>query len=228
VFAVSGWYFVHTQRTHGKMVLTSFDNILAPWFAPIASTSYFDRREGNFFYGWTNDIHVSPYYPTGMLPVSYFWPPLVASTFVDYYSFGFAGRNPPVEICNTRPVPPRAVALSRYAIMGGTWIALTTIVAWLVVAFAAWRSKNAGYLLLLLVPLIALLGQLHFAVKFAIDAQGPVKGAYMQFAAIPLYGLFGLAATWGWKRGWPLKLAVVLHALALSAVAAYCFCARLG
>jgi hypothetical protein len=66
---------------------------------------------------------------------------------------------------------------------------------------AAWRRKNVEASSLLLVPLIALLGQLHFAVKFAIDAQGPIKGAYMQFAAIPLYGLFGVAATWGWKKG---------------------------
>jgi hypothetical protein len=153
---------------------------------------------------------------------------MVASTFIDYYSFGFAGRDPPVEIYNTRPVPVRAARLSSFAVMGGTWIALTTVVAWLVVAFTAWRSRNAATLLLLTVPLLALLGQLHFAVKYGIDAQGPVKGAYMQFAALPLYGLFGLAATWGWKRNWPGKLATVLHALAFATLAIYCLYARLG
>jgi hypothetical protein len=112
--------------------------------------------------------------------------------------------------------------------MGGTWIALTTIISWLVVAFAAWRSKDVAILLVVLVPLVALLGQLHFAIKFAIDAQGPVKGAYMQFAAAPLYALFGIAATWGWKRGWGEKLAVVFHAVAFATVAIYCLYARLG
>ncbi len=228
VFAISGWLLVHNQRTYGKLFVSGFDGTAATWYAPIAGTSYLDRRKSDFFYGWTSDIYVTPYYPTGVMPVSYFWPPLVASTFVDYYNFGFAGRTPPTETYNTRPVPLRAAALSSYAVVGGTWIALTTMVAWWVVAFAAWRSRNAGNLLLLLVPLIALLGQIHFAQKFAVDIQGPIKGAYMQFAAIPLYGLFGLAATWGWKRGWPEKLAIVLHAAALATVTVYCLNARLG
>jgi len=227
-FAVSGWYLAHNQRTHGKIVLSGFDGLDAPWFASIASTSYFARRNADFFLGWTNGIYDSPYYPNGVRPVSYFWPPLVASTFVDYYSFGFAGRTPPVTIYNTHPVPLRAAALSSHAVMGGTWMALTTMVAWLIAASATWRSKHAGNLVLLLVPLVALLGQLHFAVKFAVDAQGPVKGTYMQFAAIPLYGLFGLAATWGWKRGWSGKLVSALHAMAFAAVAVYCIFARLG
>ena len=226
--AVCGWYFAHNQRTYGKIAPSGFDGLDAPWFAPIANTSYFDRRGGNFFYGWTNDIYESPYFPTGMIPKSYFWPPFVASTFVDYYSFGFAQRTLPAEDHNARPVPVRAAMLSSYAVMGGTWIALTTMVSWLVAAFAVWRSKNTGNLLLLLLPLLALLGQVHFAVKFAIDAEGPIKGAYMQFAAIPLYGLFGLAATWGWKRGWPWKLAIAIHALAFATVAVYCLYARLG
>ena len=204
--AVSGWYLAHNQRTHGKVFLSGFDGIDAHWLAPLANTPYMDRRKANFFYGWTNDIYASPYCPTGVMPESYFWTPLVASTFVDYYSFGFAQRTPPVESYNSRPVPVRAATLSSFAVVGGTWIAITTMIAWLVAAVAVWRSKNVGHLLILLVPLTALLGQLHFAVKFAIDAQGPVKGAYMQFAAAPLYALFGIAATWGWKgagaRSW--------------------------
>jgi hypothetical protein len=227
-FAVSGWYFAHNQRTHGKMFLSGFDGLDAPWLASLANLSYVDRRKAKFFYGWTNDIYASPYCPTGVMPESYFWTPLVASTFVDYYSFGFAQRTPPVESYNSRPVPVKAAALSSFAVMGGTWIAIATMLAWLVAAFSVWRSKNVGHLLILLVPLMALLGQLHFAVKFAIDAQGPIKGAYIQFAALPLYGLFGLAATWGWRRGWPGKLAIVLHAVAFATVAIYCLYARLA
>lgn len=228
VLAVSGWIFVHNQRTNGKMFVTGYDGPAASWYAHLAGTPYLDRRKSDFFYGWTSDIYDSPYYPTGMLPTSYFWPPLVASTFIDYYSFGFAGNTPPVEIHNTRPVPVGAATLSSFAVMGGTWIALTTVVAWLGVAFTAWRSRNAATVLLLFVPLIALLGQLHFAVKYGIDAQGPVKGAYMQFASLSLYGLFGLASTWGWKRNWPGKLFTVIHALAFFTVAVYCLYARLG
>jgi hypothetical protein len=102
------------------------------------------------------------------------------------------------------------------------------MIAWLVAALAVLRSKNVGSLLILLVPLIALLGQLHFAVKFAIDAQGAINGAYIQFAAIPLYGLFGLAATRGWKRGLPGKLSIAFHTVAFATVAIYCLYARLG
>jgi hypothetical protein len=127
-----------------------------------------------------------------------------------------------------RPVPVRAAALSSYATVGGTWIAFVTLVAWFIAARGTWKSRDAGRFLLLLLPLLALLGQLHFAVKFAIDAQGPIKGAYMQFAAAPLCGLFGVAAVWAWKRGWTGKLAVAMHALALATVTAYCCYARLG
>jgi len=226
--ATSGWLLAHNQRVNGKMILSGFDGPAAPYVAGLAGTSYFHRRHGDFFYGWTSDIYETPYFPTGVMPVSYFWPPLVASTFADYYAFGFAGRTPPVEIYNTHPVPRRAAALSSFAVMGGAWISLVTILAWVVAAVATLRSKNVGALLSLLVPLTALLGQLHFAVKFAVDIQGPIKGAYMQFAAIPLYALFGLAATWGRKRGWPGKLAIAVNALAFTAVAIYCFVARLG
>ena len=65
------------------------------------------------------------------------------------------------------------------------------------------------------------------------DGQRPQPGqqpapASAPAAAIPLYGLFGLAATWGWKRGWPYKLAIGVHASAFAAVAIYCLYARLA
>jgi hypothetical protein len=227
-FAISAPHLVHNYHVHGKAIVTGFDGESKSWYAPIATKAYLERRQPSFYYGWTNDIYEAPYFPTGIVPVSYFWPPLIASTFVDYYSFGFAQHTPPAETINTRPVPRSAVTLSSFSMMGGTWIAVATLVAWLVVAFCALRTRNLEHLLCVLLPLIAVAGQLQFAVKFAIDAQGPIKGAYLQFAALPLCGLFGLAATWGWRRGWPERLAGVGHGLALLMVALYCLYARLA
>jgi hypothetical protein len=55
---------------------------------------------------------------------------------------------------------------------------------------------------LLIIPLLVLLGQMHFATKYPNDSFGPIKGAYMQFVTPILCGLFGLAVAWMWRRIW--------------------------
>jgi hypothetical protein len=73
---------------------------------------------------------------------------------------------------------------------------------------------------LLLVPALALAGQATFALTVANDAEGLIKGAYLQFAAAPLCALFGLAVAWAWPRraGRPVAL---LALAALAGVAWY-------
>lgn len=230
VLAVSGWLFVYNQRANGKMFVTGFEGPDAAYFAPIEHVPYLERRKPNFFYGWSNAIYSSPYWPAAVEPTSYFWPPLVASTFVDYYSYHFAGNKQPTEIKNARDVPLRASQASGYSALGGTWIAAVTVIAWLATALVVFRRREAAALPLLFVPLVALAGQLHFAVKYAVDAQGPIKGLYMQFAAVPLYGLFGLGATWPLRlrRGWVGWVLLLPSLAALLPVTAYVLIARLG
>ena len=54
-----------------------------------------------------------------------------------------------------------------------------------------------------------MLGHIHFATKYPNDDFGPIKGAYIQFVAPVLCGLFGLAVAWMWRRVWARAGAVV-------------------
>jgi hypothetical protein len=79
----------------------------------------------------------------------------------------------------------------------------------------------------LLVPLLTILFQLHFAVKYPHDGYGVIKSAYIQFGAVPLFAMFGLSVDWALGRRWRwLVLAALLSGL--GAVAAYTFCCRTG
>ena len=78
------------------------------------------------------------------------------------------------------------------------------MIAWLGGERALWRRRDDGEpdprFALLLAPLGALLGQLHFATKYPNDTFGPIKGAYLQFVAPVLCALFGLGVAWMWRR----------------------------
>ena len=74
-------------------------------------------------------------------------------------------------------------------------------------------------------PALGLLGQIHFATKYANDTFGPIKGTYLQFAAPIVCGLFGLSVSWMWQRPWA-RIGAVLAIAALCSVAAYTGYAR--
>jgi hypothetical protein len=116
--------------------------------------------------------------------------------------------------------------LSIGSVIGGASIALVTVVAWFVAWVTAWRRKEVVRPLFLCVPLVAMLGQMHFGIQYPIDIVGPIKGVYMQFASPSLYALFGLAVAWLWKRPWARPLSVV-QLIALAAVSAYTIYCRL-
>ena len=90
------------------------------------------------------------------------------------------------------------------SVMAGTLIALVTAIAWLGAARVLWRRRDDGEpdprFALLLAPLGALIGQLHFATKYPNDNFGPIKGAYLQFVAPVLCALFGVGVAWMWRR----------------------------
>lgn len=227
LLATSGWYFARNQRLYGKPILSGFDGVDGPPPARIENLPYLDKRPLAFFIGWTNDVFRSPYYPSGIQPRSRFWPVLVTSTFVDYYNYAFIRPDPQSPLkANGRPIRVRSLGYARASAMGGALIALTTVVAWVIGAARVIRARDAARLLLCIAPGFALLGQLHFAVRYPVDTQGPTKGLYMQFASAPLLAIFGLAVAWLAGKRWTRPL-LVLEALAVAAVAAYTIYARL-
>ena len=179
------------------------------------NTPYLSRR-GLDFLGWDWRIFQNPYHPTA-LPG--FFPVLVASTFTDNLNHGFSGLPPerPREMTvNGRPMTRPLMWLARLAMAGGTLIFIGTFAAWLLSVRRVIRDEKWDLLSLLIVPLLATLLAMAFAVKYPYDNHGVIKSAYVQFAAPPLYAMFGLAA-----ERWPALWA------GLALVAAYSFYCRL-
>ena len=160
--------------------------------------------------------------PTGLKPNPRFFPVLIATTFNDYYIYGYSGGG---RYGRRNWVSAAGVALGCLSVAGGTLIALVTTMAWFGAVRRLWRRRPDGEpdprFALLLVPLIGLLGQLHFAVKYPNDNFGPIKGAYFQFVAPVLCAMFGVGVAWMWRRGrrlWRAGAVVALGGLALVAV----------
>jgi hypothetical protein len=216
-------------RTHGDTghwFATGYDG--AAWgqkrLASLAKTSYWKRRPLDYVYGLGGGrVLREPYVVRQGRCDPHFLPVLLATTFADYYDFGFA----PAErltsgadavLTSHASLSPRAVRLMRGSVEAGLLLAVAMLCAVPGVLVAIWRRRDIGALLLLVVPALALLGQLDFAVRYPYDDQGPVKGLYMMFAAAPLFGLTGLAFDRLVRRpvGVPLALALA-GALALIA-----------
>ena len=65
-----------------------------------------------------------------MVPKSYFWPVAIATTFVDYYGYGFVrGPDGDAEVINGRAMRPAAVFLARASTTAGVVVAVSTAVA---------------------------------------------------------------------------------------------------
>jgi peptidoglycan/LPS O-acetylase OafA/YrhL len=120
------------------------------------------------------------------------------------------------------------------SVMAGTALALIAVIAWFGVVRALWRRREDDgepdpRFVLLLAPLGALLAQMHFATKYPNDNFGPIKGAYLQFAAPVMCALFGVGVAWMWRRRarrrWRVAAIAAVGALVL--VAAYSIHARL-
>lgn len=192
-------YAAHNLQRVGKPFLTSLD--LPGWEAP-PKTPYLDRRTLGYLTYWSADIYGLPFYGSGTHPHARFWPVVIVSAFVDYYHHNFArpsiGRGD--MIVNNKAFDSRSLPWAVGSAVGGTGIALAVVIAWLAAFGWLWRIADYGRLTILLVPLMAVLGQLHFAISLPFDNWGVVKGLYMQFGCSPLYALTGVAAAWLWIR----------------------------
>jgi len=219
--AVTAPFFVNNEVRYGQAAPSAYEGFLARNQAPFEAVPYLQRRPLGFFVGWDPRIFIHALAPTGTKPQPRFWPVLIASTFNDYYVFSYSGGG---GYGRQRWVSAAGVTLGCLSVVGGTVIALVTLVAWFGAARALWRRRDGDpdpRFALLLAPLGALIGQLHFAIKYPNDNFGPIKGAYLQFIAPVLCALFGFGVAWMWRRGgrgWRAAAVTSLCALALVAV----------
>jgi 4-amino-4-deoxy-L-arabinose transferase-like glycosyltransferase len=227
-FAISGWHYVRHRVLYGKFVLVGYDQFVE--VDPVFRIPYLDRRTFGFVGYWDDAIYDQPFWPSGIQPHSRFWPVLVATTFSDYYNFAFvAPPKPgvPAVVINRRPMAASAILPARLSVMGGTALAFLAAAAWFVAARRLWRRGDDGRLVLLLAGGLAILGQLHFAIRFPTDTVGPVKGAYLQFAAPVLSALTGIAIAWLWARRGLARVLALGAMVAIAMVASYPIYARL-
>jgi hypothetical protein len=205
-------------RDFGKPFVVSFDlPTQQAHFARFKEVPYLFRRPVGFFLGWDPVIFVSPYAhaTTGRYPT--FFPTLVASTFVDYWGYGFCGAFGP-------SVPPRVLRASGRAAAGGTVIFAATVLAWCAAVRPVFRRRDWGGLVMLAAPMLALVSAMHYAIAYPMDQFGQVKGVYVQFASAPLYGVFGLAVAWARerRRRWPLLALLLASLWSIAAYTLFC------
>jgi 4-amino-4-deoxy-L-arabinose transferase-like glycosyltransferase len=228
--AISGWFFARNYRLYGMASPTGFDGWAKPVVVDFMKAPFLDRRTLGYFVNFDTAVFNDPYYPTSSLPYAYFPSLLVATTFSDYFNFFFGAAMPgePLETKNHRPMRASSFELSLWSVRGGAILAVLAIAAWLVAVRRMWRRPDDARLVLLLIPLLAVLGQLTFAIKYPNDTYGPVKGAYLQFGMPPVFALVGLATAWAWQRGRRRWRALAVAAIAAQlAVATYSLQCRL-
>jgi hypothetical protein len=225
--AVAGPWFVRNLALYGRAAPSAYEGSLKRNQAPYEAMPYFDRRPLGFYLAWNLGIYTHPLYPAGIKPDARFFPVLLASTFNDYYVYSYSGGG---RYRTDRSVSAAAVTLGCLSVGAGTAIALVTVLAWFGAAQTLWRRREDDEpdprFALLLAPLGALIGQIHFATKYPNDNFGPIKGAYLQFVAPILCALFGVGVAWMWRRRRAWRVAAVTAMGCVALVAAYSLHAR--
>ncbi len=217
--------------TTGKLFPTTYDTgpVERQRYARVQDVPYLARRPLLYLFGLgSGSFLLSPYFPNDSLPDARFFPVLTATAFGDYYNFNYAGPPKPGEpsqLVNVRQMSLRALGFMRASVAGGVLISITVFMALLAAGLALWAKRAIGLLVVAVVPALAVLGQLHFAIKFPFDSDGPVKAHYVQFGAPALFALFGVAVVWLWQRP-RLRTLAVAEVGALVLVAAYTLYAR--
>jgi hypothetical protein len=229
--AIAAPWFVRNLVLYGQASPSAYEGSVRRSQSIYDGTPYLDRRPIGFFVGWNLGVYTHPLYPTGLRPNPRFFPVLLATTFNDYYAFSYSGGGRYVGGRTDRTVSPAAMTLGCLSVGAGTAIALVTVIAWFAAVRALWRRREDGEpdprFALLLAPLVALIGQIHFATKYPNDNFGPIKGAYLQFVAPILCALFGAGVAWMWRRArWRWRVPALVAIGCVGLVAAYSAHAR--
>jgi hypothetical protein len=230
--SVCGWYYARNVRAYGQPFITSFDIPSQSGLATeVEKLPFFDRRTLGYLFDWDATVYEFPYGRPGIGSPPRFLAVSIASTFVDFWDYGFQGYKKPWQIKPGREqrshTDIKVMTLARAAVWGGTVIFVATAVAWFAAFFRLLRDRDIGRLALLLIPLLTVLASLRFTIKYPLDGIGVVKAIYMTFGAAPAYALFGVAAGWAQRKRylWPILASLVV---ALWLVAAYSVYCRLG
>ncbi len=219
-----GWYR-RNYILYGKVFPTAFDGVWRNDKSRTSKLPYWKRRPPEYFVRWPSGVFDFPYWPTAGEHPQSFLPLVIASTFGDYYGYGFAaakgtkGKNRTV---NGQTFPNSVVPYAGRSVAGGVVIAVTTVVAWLVAMVAVLRRRSGAGLFLLLVPFLLFLGQMHFSTAYPFNNMGHIKGMFLQCGAPPLLGLFGLAMARTWRRFWPAAVAMLAAVAMVGAFSIYC------
>ena len=235
--AVCGWYYARNVREYGQPIVVSFDlpnqegrRSEHHLVEDAERKTFLDRRTLGFLFAWDDSLLIHPFAISGVGAHGRLVPVAVASTFVDFWNYGFPGYDHPFPRKNLQRAPRDqwdTEGLARAAVLGGTAIFFATFVAWIVGCTRLARDRDFGRLALLFVPLATLIATFQFATKYPVDTHGVIKGIYMSFGAPPLYGLFGVAVGWASRIRDRLPILVGLLA-ALFCAGAYSIYCRLG
>jgi len=221
------FYFMRRRESGHVFLVTAFEGMHGSR-AEFLDTPYWKRQPPTYAFGWGDAEFLRlPCYPNDL---HRFWPVLLASTFGDYYNFWFSGyvdSAAPARMINGHPMSEATIPLLRASVWAGIPIAAAVVVAFIVAIRRAWRTRNAELGALLLAPALATLAQAHLGIKYPWEDAGIIKGHFIQFVAAPLFGLFGMAVGWLWRRPRARVAAVALCA-SVAVVAAYTMDARTG
>jgi hypothetical protein len=228
--AIAGWYFARNVREYGKPFITTFDLPAQHYLVEQEQKKKFlDRRSLGFFFQWDNGLFVHPFGIQNQGAHARLVPVAVASTFEDYWGYGFQGYERPFATSRKREQREQSATtgFARAALAGGLIIFFATATAWLMSFALLARRRDFGRLALLFIPLATLIASVQFATENPADGVGVVKGIYMSFGSLPLYGLFGLAVGWAGMKRERMPVLLLLVA-ALWCVGAYSIFCRLG
>jgi Dolichyl-phosphate-mannose-protein mannosyltransferase len=228
---------VHARhyRKIGHLFATGFDGypIDRALGEKAAGTPYLRRRPLAWWIGpGSGAVFRDAHWPSDVQPESRFWPVLLATTFADYYNYRYSGDpapGVPWAMANKRRLALSTAAWMRWSVRAGLPMALAALAA---LAAAVWRLRRAGPRgvdvlgLLSLAPVLAVAGQMHFAVKFPVDEEGLIKGGYVLFAAAPMAAAWGVALAWMWRGRWWWRAVAITQLVALGVVAGYSVDAR--
>jgi hypothetical protein len=227
--SVCGWYYARNVRAYDQPFITSFDIPSQSWISADAEKHHFsDRRTLGYLFDWDPTVYEFPYGRAGIGNQPRFLAVSIATTFVDFWGYGFQGYKKSWQFLPGREqrskTDIKVMAVARAAVYGGTVIFFATAGAWFAGFFRLLRYRDIGRLALLLIPLFTVLASLRFTVKYPIDGIGVIKGIYMTFGAAPAYALFGVAAGWAQRKRylWPILASLFVALWLVAAYSVYC------